>query len=174
MTKMTTLLYGLGAYTRGMIFVKAIPAPEPRSVAVKWGAWVYAAVLVAMILSQLFAFEKFIPLIEAYRLPGGEGIAALVASIIVILEVFSLPYLLRMPLSPLARLCSMVGSVVVPFVWLLLGIGAFALGLTNAGIFGPKVDVSAAMQTVFAILLGGLSVWVAWGLFFVGRHQSPK
>jgi hypothetical protein len=153
-----------------MVLVKAVPAPTPRSEAVKWGAWVYAGILVSMVLLQLFAFEKFLPLIEAYGIPGGDGVAAL----IVVLEVFSLPFLLRMPLSPLARICSMAGSMIVPLAWFALGALAFALGLANAGILGPKVNTPAAMQIILAVLLGGLAMWTARGLFFVGRHQPPK
>lgn len=148
-----------------MVLAKALAAPKPKSETVKKVAWVYAAILVVMALGQLFAFEKFIPLLQEYHLVGGNGTATLAAALIAILEVFSLPFLLRMPLSPLMRWCSLVCSVLVPIAWLGLSIVAFIHGgLDNGGIVGTKVHVSATLQLLLSVILGALAAWSVWGL----------
>ena len=156
----------VGAYTRGMKLAKAVTADEPRNDTVKKGAWIYAAVLVVMALGQLYAFERFIPLIQAYDLPGGEPVATLVAAVIVVSEIFALPFLLRMPLSPLMRFVSMSLCILVPVLWLLLSFAAIAIGdLENAGILGAKVEVGAVLQTALVLLLAALAAWSVWGLY---------
>ena len=51
----------------------ATQAPAPQVYKAKIGAWVYTAVLTVMVVAQLYAFEKFLPLIADYDLPGGNG-----------------------------------------------------------------------------------------------------
>lgn len=148
-----------------MVLAKAVPAAEPRSETVKKVAWLYAAILVVMTLGQLYAFEKFIPIIQEYGLPGGEATATLVAAVIVIVQVFALPFLLRMPLSPLMRLCSLVFSVLAPVIWLTLSIvGLGATNIDNAGILGEKVDVPVVLQAAMVAVLAVLAGVSAWGL----------
>lgn len=138
-----------------MVLAKALAAPTPRSKTAVRVAWVYAAILVIMLIGQLFAFEKFIPLIQDYWLPGGYGTAVLIACCIAVAEVFALPYLLRMPLSPLMRECSRVLSVIVPTTWVVLAVHYFAAGgvLENAGILGAKVTISPLLQLVGSLVL---------------------
>lgn len=145
-----------------MVLAKASEAPKPRAAIYQKVAWAYAALLVVVVLAQLFAFEKFIPILRDYHLPGGEGTATLAATIIVIVEVFALPFLLRMPLSPLMRWCSAVFAVLVPVSWLLLGIVAAVNGLTDGGMLGAKVDtppVAMIGVSLVLALLAGLSIW---------------
>lgn len=138
-----------------MVLAKAQAAPTPRSKTAVRVAWVYATILVIMLIGQLFAFEKFIPLIQDYWLPGGYGTTVLVACCIAVAEVFALPYLLRMPLSPLMRECSRVLSIIVPVAWGTLTVYHFATGdiLENAGMLGAKVTVSPLLQLVGSVVL---------------------
>ena len=148
-----------------MTFAKAVVAPEPRNDLVKKGAWVYAALLVLLAIGQLYAFEKFIPLIQAYGLPGGQGATTVFAAVIVVAEVFALPFLLRMPLSPLMRLMSAFFGVLVPAIWLVLSLIALINGgIENGGILGAKVTVGATTQAIIALVLTALAGWSLWGL----------
>lgn len=148
-----------------MVLAKAIPAGEPRNETAKKVAWVYATVLVLLALAQLYAFEKFIPLIQSYGLPGGEVAATLLAAVIVTSEVFAVPFLLRMPLSPLMRHCSMVCGLLAAGLWLALGLLAVANGsLENTAILGAKVDTPALLHAVIAALMVALAMWSALGL----------
>lgn len=140
----------------------------PRSEAAGIAAWAYAAILVVMVVLQLFSFEKFLPLIEGYWLPGGHGTATLIAGLVVVSEVFALPFLLRMPLSPLMRWFSLVCSLLVAVVWTGLGIAAVASdsAMTNSGVLGTKIALPFGWpQLVWAVGLGILAVWSAWGLW---------
>ncbi len=149
-----------------MIHVQAVAAPKPKSELYAKIAWIYAALLVVMVVAQLFSFEKFIPLIGDYWLPGGQGTTALVAGLIVTTEVFALPYLLRMPLSPLMRVCSIGCSFVVPLLWLWLSLHALldsSVG-TNGGILGVKVAIPLILQLAVSLALLVLASVSYYGL----------
>ncbi len=151
-----------------MKFATAQKAQEPRSHTVKVVAWVYAGLLVVMTVGQLFSFEKFIPLIRDYWLPGGDGTGTLVACLVVISQVFALPFLLRMPLSPLMRWFSLGCGIVASGLWVLLGIVAVAgdSAMTNSGVLGTKVAVpSGVLQLLWAMGMSALAAWSAWGLW---------
>jgi len=157
-----------------MKFARALPAPSPKSETVKKVAWIYAALLVVMVVGQLFSFEKFIPLIADYWLPGGKGTTTLMAGLIVVSEVFALPFLLRMPLSPLMRWFSLGCGLLSAALWVILGLVAVVSGsgMTNSGILGVKVTVpSGGVQLLWAVALSILAVWSAWGLWPARRKK---
>jgi hypothetical protein len=149
--------------------VAAAPAPEPRAELARIAAWVYDAFLTIKAIGQLFAFEKFLPLMDSYWLPGGHGTGTLVAGLLAMAEVLAVPFLLRMPLSRLMRYFSMGCSVFVPVVWILLTSYALAkhYALSNGGMFGTAVKVPLGLQLVVAIVLLVLALFVIYGL-------SPK
>jgi hypothetical protein len=147
--------------------IVAVAAEQPRSKVSRNVAWVYTAVLIIMAVGQLFSFEKFIPIINNYGLPGGHGTATLFACLIVVAEVFALPFLVRMPLSPLMRWFSMFCGMLVAGLWIGLAVvGSGVSGLDNTGMFGTKVPVPAGLvQIVIALGLGVLAIWSASGLW---------
>ena len=158
-------------YTGGMRKVIAKPAAEPRSAVARNIAWVYAGILVVMAVAQLFAFEKFIPLMEDYWFPGGHGTATLVACIIVFVEIFAVPFLLRMHVSDAMRWFSLICSVIAPLIWLKLALDStfHQNGLANGGLLGHKVAVSTDVQLLVASLLVVVSLYVAYGLWPVTK-----
>lgn len=174
MTKKTTVWGKEGAYTiKSMKFAVAERANEPSSQTFKVIAWVYAALLVVMVVGQLFSFEKFIPLLGDYWLPGGDGTATLLASLIVFFEVFSLPFLLRMPLSPLMRWFSLACGLLVAGIWVMLGIVAVMSDstMTNSGILGVKVAVPFGdVQLAWAIAMTALALASTYGLWPLRKH----
>lgn len=129
--------------------------------------------LVVMVVGQLFSFEKFIPLIESYMLPGGARTALLVAGLIVVSEVLALPFLLRMPVSLLMRWFSLVCGLLLAGIWLGLAIVTLVTtnNLDNSGMLGTKVVVAAGLpQLCLAIMLVVLALWSAVGLWPSTRH----
>ena len=155
-----------------MKFATATPAPQPTSETYKKVAWAYAAVLVLMAVGQLFSFEKFIPLVHDYWLPGGNGTATLVASLIVTTEVFALPFLLSMPVSPLMRSVSLVCGLLAAALWVLLGLVAVVGdgAMVNSGMLGVKVAVPAGgAQLIAAIALAALATLSVRGLWPYGK-----
>lgn len=148
--------------------VRALKASQPRNSTAVKVALVYATILVMMVVGQLFSFEKFLPLMQDYWLPGGKGTATLVACVIVFCEVFALPFLLRMALSPLMRWFSLVCAIVVPTIWLALAIVVLTTenAIMNSGMLGTKVVVPAGIaQLLLSLVLVALAAYSAWGLW---------
>lgn len=155
-----------------MKFATAIPAPSPRSEMYKIVAWIYAGVLVLMAVGQLFSFEKFIPLLSDYWLPGGIGTATLIASLVVVSEVFALPFLLRMPVSVLMRSLSLACSLIAAGLWVFLGLVAVVgdTVMTNSGMLGLKVVIPpGSVQLIIAVALCVLAAVSARGLWPYGK-----
>lgn len=146
--------------------VHAYPAPKPRSWNFVRLAWLYGFILVVMACVQLVSFEKFIPLINSYELPGGYGTANLVAGLIVVSEVFALPYLLRMRLSYYFRWFSLGCSVLAPLLWLKISVYSMVVGpVKNGGLMGVYITLDLLLQLVVTLALLGLSCVVAYGLW---------
>ncbi len=83
-------------------------------------AWFLGLLFLLMALMQLVKFEKFTPFIETIF--DGGGAEKAIAAIIVTAEVFALPFLLRMRLSPLMRVTSMVCGWFVALLWLWISV----------------------------------------------------
>lgn len=157
--------------------VKVTVAPKPRTENTKIVALLLAGILTIMVVLQLFSFEKFIPLIESYGLPGGHGTATLVAGILVVTEVFALPFLLQMPLSKLMRIVSMVCGWLAVSLWFKLSLWAnlTANGIDNMGFFGASVNLPVGWWAVlFTAALGVLAVWSAWGMWPVTSSAKHR
>ena len=148
--------------------VVALPAPKPRYKYAKYFAMIYAFIITVMVALQLFAFEDFIPIINDYVLPSGLTTPAFVAAVIVAVEVFALPFLLRMSLSPLMRWFSLVCSVAVASAWVKLSLWALWNNnlLENSGMLGSKIAIPAGWLAVvlsFGLLvLACVCVWGMW------------
>ena len=151
---------------------------EPRTKDAKTVSLFYAAILVVLIVVQLFSFEKFIPLLETFELPG-EHTGRFVAVALVVCGVFALPFLLRMKLSIGMRWFSMLAGWAVPAIWLFvsLWVNVLQIPIMNAGYLGASVKIESGWWTVFiAAALGILAAWSTWGLWPGTRAASlePK
>lgn len=148
-------------------FAEAVKAPVPRAPWVVSVSIGYALILTVMSLAQLFTLEDVIPIVKDYWFPGGAGVATLFVGGVVAAQVFSLPYLLRMAISPLFRVFGMVLSFVAPLMWLGAAVYAMATDrvLVNGGMLGEKLAIPAdASQVAVAILLLVLAAVCAYGL----------
>lgn len=159
------------------IFVKSTLAPTPKTKDVKTIAYFYAIILLIFALCQLFTFEGFLALLESFWLPGGVTFAHALGGIIVIFEVFALPFLIGMRLSPLARVLSMSFGWLVPFIWLVLGfwINLTVNNISNIGFLGAVVSITPGWWVIFVcIALGILSAWASWGMWPLPAKQKPS
>lgn len=150
------------------IFVKALPASEPRSTTVKVVAIIYAAVLVVMAVSQLFTFEEFTAHMQQLKLPLGEFGSYALAPLIVVAEVFAIPFLLRMTLSPAFRYVSMFLGIVAASLWLFISLSLTLVASTveNVGLLGTLVNLAPGWLTVLlSLALFVFAVYSAWGLW---------
>ena len=157
-----------------MKFVKASPPTKPKTKDSIKVAYFYAAILAILVLAQLFTFEKFFLLLEDFGLPGGVPVAHLIGGIIVASEVLALPFLLRLSLSPLMRITSMVLGWVVPAAWFKLSVWHLISdsSAVNIGFLGTIVDLSPGWWSVLmSIAMGILAAWASWGLWPVKKRK---
>lgn len=150
------------------IFVRATEAAEAKTKeSVKVGIFL-AGVLTVIAVLQLTTFDTFIEALSGFGFPGGESTALLVAVITVIAEVFALPFLLRMRLSPAFRVLSMI------FGWIAVAaLTKFALWMaivrpeiTAVGTVGELLGALPGWWMVFgAFGLVILAVWATWGMW---------
>jgi len=160
------------------VITKATPAKESRTRESQKIAYMYAAILIVFALTQLFNFDEFLELLESFWLPGGVPVANLLGSMIVVSEIMALPFLLRMQLSPLMRIISMVFGWLTPLIWLKL---ALWLNLTvnavsNMGFLGTTVHLTPGWWAVFfSVAIGILAAWASWGLWpFAVKRKNKK
>lgn len=156
-------------YTVSMrFFVSATPAPKPKTKESKQVAYFYAGLLIVMVLCQLFTFDGFLTYMESLWLPISNPMTHLLTGLIVTAEVFALPFLLGLKLSPLMRFISMVCGWFVPSVWLFLSlwINLTTNNITNAGFLGSLVDVVPGWWAVFlSASFAILAAWASWGMW---------
>lgn len=148
--------------------VRATPAPAPKTDNIRGVSLLLAAIILLMAVAQLFSYEKFPDLIGSFWLPGGDFTAKLLAAVIVIVDVFALPFLLRMRLSPLMRVVSMVCGWLVVAIWfaLSLWVNLATTGATNAGLLGATVSLPVGWWMVSLLAgVGVLTGWTSWGMW---------
>ena len=68
-----------------------------------WRAFVLGLVMLTLAVTQLFQFEDFPEVMQTMQIPGGMVVAWLLAVMIPLLEVGSLPYLFSMKLTKKMR-----------------------------------------------------------------------
>ncbi|HKX24453.1 MAG TPA: hypothetical protein VJM46_04390 [Candidatus Saccharimonadales bacterium] len=113
-----------------------------------------------MAVAQMVSFEEFVAALRDYALTGERGAVALAIALIS-LEVFSVPFLFRLSLSPLARLLSALFVVIAPCVWAVLVFAALMgdVQVPNAGLFGGFLsslpfDLAVAFVAAWAATVG--------------------
>lgn len=148
---------------------------KPKSKETERMAYAYATVLIVVVLCQLFSFDGLLKLFEEFNLPGGSVIVNLMGSIIVVSEVFALPFLLQMRTSPLMRIVSMVFGWLVPVAWLKLSLWLMITNnsVSNIGFLGTLVDLTPGWWAVFICLaLGIMAAWASWGMWPMERRKK--
>jgi len=129
-------------------FARATKPPTVRKPYAHKLAFILAGAFVVFALLHLVRIDKLIPVI-AQVLPGGVGAAEIFVACIVVAEVFALPFLLGLTISPLARFCSGVLVVLVPLAWTCLSI--WALGNPNS--LGEFSSYSHVPSNLLIVLL---------------------
>lgn len=140
--------------------MKWITLPEPTvkngSKYVAYQALALAIVYILLIVSQLFHFEKVPAIYIAYGLPG-----ELIAALVVVVQVVSLPFLLMLKTSPLMRFFSIGATLLTSLWWWIWGIWLTFNSGYLTGIFGAIVDVPVGLPYVWGttfLLVGTIAV----------------
>jgi len=150
------------------ILAKPTIAPQPRTSDVPKIAFIFAGILLVMVVAQLFTFDTFLTLLLSFNLPISDAMTYFLGAVLVVSEVFALPFLLRMPLSKAFRYFSMGCSWVASLIWIKL---TFWVVLTEqavdtVGFLGTVVGLMPGWWAIFvSVALAILAGWASWGLW---------
>ncbi|MDB5165847.1 MAG: rane protein of unknown function [Candidatus Saccharibacteria bacterium] len=150
-----------------MQFAKASNVKKPKQLSVVAASLYLAGFFTIAAVLQLFAFESYPGVIQSYGLPFADGFALPLAALVVVLEVFAIPYLLWMKLSPPMRLVSMISGWLALAYWLGVGIwqGIVDFTIANAGLFGAKLLMPQGRWLVcYCAVLLILMIYVVWNM----------
>jgi hypothetical protein len=142
----------------------ASAATKPRTKEAAQISTFFAILLVVMAVAQLFSFEDFPALFADFSLPGGEGFAGFVSAALVAAEVFALPFLLGMAISPAFRWFSMFCSWIVAGGWSAISLWVV---LTQ-----PQVENIGFLGTVAPLMPGGWAIFISFALVILATWAS--
>jgi hypothetical protein len=150
------------------ILPKASAPISPRTKDAPLIGLAYAGIVTIFAVAQLFSFDKLPDMFDSFWLPGGAGFAHFLVSLLVIVEVFSLPFLLRIRVSLAMRFFSMLCGWLVAGIWLYvsLWLAVSTNAIDNIGILGTIVKLAPGWWAVLVSLgLGILAAWSSWGMW---------
>ncbi len=121
-----------------------------------WRRLALGIVVTFLIITQLFTFEKFADITSGWHVAGGGVVAALLAGVLPLLELGSLPFLLSMDMSRGSCRISQACLLVVSAVWFGVALWCFlAVPMSESGLFGATLPLLNGWWTVaFTGLLG--------------------
>lgn len=156
---------------------KPTPAPTPKTKDVATIATLYAIILIILSVTQLFTYEDFLQLVVSFNLPGGEQFSYFLTSLLVVAEVFALPFLFRLSLSKAFRWFSLGCMWLVPVIWLFitLWLAGKDLDFANIGFLGTLVNIMPGWWAIFISLsFIILAAWSTWGMWPLGKPVKKK
>ena len=121
-----------------------------------WRRLALGIVVTFLVMTQFFTFEKFADITSGWHVAGGGVVAALLAGLLPLLELGSLPFLLSMDMSRGSRRISQACLLVVSAVWFGMALWCFlAVPMSESGLFGATLPLLNGWWTVaFTCLLG--------------------
>ena len=156
-------------------FVKTTPAPKPRTINSLKVSILYAIILTAAAVLMLFNFEDFLTYIQSLNLPFGTGLNYAFLPLMVVSQVFALPYLLRMDLSPAFRYVSLflglLAAALFIFLasWVVLSVQPHSTARSSTSL----MSILPGFYAIFITLaIGVLAIWSAWGLWPGKRKEQ--
>lgn len=156
------------------VFPRAVEAPKPIYKEAEYVALFQAGLLVILVVTQLFTYEDMLAVFNSMYL-ADTTYTHLLASSLVAAEVFSLPFLLRLKLSPAMRVFSMLLLWAVSSFWLLLGLllPLKEPAMTSTGLLGGLIDVPFTPLIIFGFIFAVLTIVTSWGMWpFVKKSKK--
>lgn len=142
-------------------YIKAIFPADFKHNPAFWRGFILGCVMLVLAVMQLFQFEDFPKIIRDMNLPGGEVMAWLLAILLPMLEIASLPFLFSMKVAPKVREVSKWCGIAVGAIWLVITLWtSIQMGMAlQSGIFGATLTTSSGWWSVlFSLLL----LWSQW------------
>ena len=123
-----------------------------------WRRLALGIVVTFLIITQLFTFEKFVDITSGWYVAGGGIMAALLAGLLPLLELGSLPFLLSMDMSRGSRWVSQACLLAVSAAWFGMALWCFlAVPMSESGLFGATLPLLNGWWTVAFTGLVGLA-----------------
>ena len=136
------------------IFPKAVNPPKLVKPYAPVLGYLAAGMSALFAIVHMFRIDTFLPIVDRV-LPGSSTSAGWFVVTVILAEVFALPFLLRMKLSPLAHIVSGFLGILAPLMWTLLSI--WTLGTSpSTGQLGEFVSLPSS-----ALLVTGNLAWLA-------------
>lgn len=154
-------------------FPVAIEPPKPRKQHGPLFGWIAAIIMIAFALVHLFRIDTFVPELNLVFL--NSTLTMWFASVLVIMEVFAIPFLLRIRMSRLAQYVSGAFAIVVPLIWALITIWTFGVDVSTAQL-GEFVYLESGWLLLIANIIWLMfSYYTVWALGYdrrVGEKDS--
>lgn len=150
------------------ILIHATPSRAPRTPMTAQITLLYAGFITLMAVAQLFTYDTFMKLFLDFNLPFSDQLVYALAPTIIALEVFALPFLLRMKLSVGFRWFSMGCGWLVALFWFLISIWTVTTfqDVSTIGFLGTVGDLTPGWWAIFiSFAFGILATWSSWGLW---------
>lgn len=145
------------------IFPKPVKPPKLVKAYGPTLGYITAGIFIVFALVHMFRIDTLVPTVDDI-LPGGSKFASLFVIVVIMAEVFALPFLLRIKLSPLAHICSGFLVILAPLLWTLLSIWAFGAD-TSTGQLGEFIHVSTSWYVIALNFIWlGFSFYTLWTL----------
>lgn len=157
------------------IFAEPTVARTPRSKQSSQMAVLYAGFITLMLVAQLFTFDEFLILLGTFAFPFTIATAYIIGALLVTVELFALPFLLRMTVSHAFRWVSMVCAWFVSGLWLFLSVWAVTRvpSVESIGFLGSLPLTPGWWAVMVSLSFIILATWSSWGLW-PGRRTDTK
>lgn len=130
---------------------RAVAPVKARTRLADYLSYLLAIILVLLSLASLSRIDQLQPAIDTV-LPGGQVATGWVTIIILLSQLFAVPYLLRLKLSLLAHAVGGVLSVLAPLIWCLLAIWGIGQS-TSFGLLAGYFNLTATWWLVTLLVL---------------------
>ncbi len=145
------------------IFPKAVHPPKLIKPYAPILGYIAAGILALFAILHLFRIDTLVPIVGEV-LPGGTGVAGTFIVAVVLAEVFALPFLLRMKLSPLAHIFSGFLVVLAPLMWTLLTIWSYGSEFSTGQLGGFLYVPGAWFVVVLNFIWLSFNFYTLWAL----------
>ena len=152
--------------------IRAVDPPKLQNHYGVWFGFLTAMVAVFFAILHLFRVDTLAPIVNTY-LPGDIVAANLVTVSIITVEIFSVPFALRMKLSPLAHVVSGLFVVIAPLSWLLLTIWCFGLDVST-GQFGQFAYITSSWVPIVMNSLWLVFCFVTLWVLGYSKYKLPE
>lgn len=130
--------------------------------------WSYSLLVIIVVTAQLFYFDKLVDMAVEHSMFGGR-LGVLFLTAMVTIGVFSLPYLLRLTMSPALRIVSWACAYALPILWAILVWKLLKMDVADMGLLGT-ISLGTGIGGMLITTLGLFLAFPA--IYFTGDPRS--